>query len=96
MDRPNLNMRHRRWLNVVKDYGYEILYHLGKANVAANALSRRLVNTLIRDMCLRITVVTPILKMIRDAQSEAIKEENQKSERVVSQVSTFNIGSRGY
>ena len=96
MDQPNLNMRQRKWIDVVKDYDCEILYHLGKANVAANALSRRLVNTLIRDMCLRITVVTPILKMIRDAQSEAIKEENQKSERVVSQVSTFNIGSRGY
>ena len=32
MDQPNLNMRQRRWLDVVKDYDCEILYHLGKAN----------------------------------------------------------------
>ena len=41
MDQPNLNMRHRRWLDVVKDYDCEILYHPGKANVVADALSRR-------------------------------------------------------
>ncbi|TYK01415.1 ty3-gypsy retrotransposon protein [Cucumis melo var. makuwa] len=31
----------RRWLELVKDYDYEILYHLGKANVVADALSRK-------------------------------------------------------
>ncbi|XP_052622433.1 uncharacterized protein LOC128127784, partial [Lactuca sativa] len=40
MDQPNLNMRQRRWLDVVKDYDCEILYHPGKANVVADALSR--------------------------------------------------------
>ena len=34
-------MRKRRWLELVKDYDCEILYHPGKANVVANALSRR-------------------------------------------------------
>ncbi|KAA0056320.1 gag protease polyprotein [Cucumis melo var. makuwa] len=33
-----LNMRQRRWLELVKDYDYEILNHLGKANVVADAL----------------------------------------------------------
>ena len=34
-------MRQRRWLDVVKDYGCEILYHPGKANVVVDTLSRR-------------------------------------------------------
>ncbi|KAL4026616.1 hypothetical protein IC575_015052 [Cucumis melo] len=36
-----LNMRQRRWLELVKDYECEILYHPGKANVAVDALSRK-------------------------------------------------------
>ncbi|KAA0048561.1 ty3-gypsy retrotransposon protein [Cucumis melo var. makuwa] len=36
-----LNMRQRRWLELVKDYDCEILYHLGKANVVAETLSRK-------------------------------------------------------
>ena len=36
-----LNMRQRRWLELVKDYDCEILYHLGKANVVADPLSRK-------------------------------------------------------
>ena len=34
-------MRQRRWIDLVKDYDYDILYHPGKANVVADALSRR-------------------------------------------------------
>jgi hypothetical protein len=37
----NLNLRQRRWLELIKDYDLGINYHLGKANVVANALSRR-------------------------------------------------------
>ncbi|KAL8115150.1 hypothetical protein AgCh_021831 [Apium graveolens] len=36
-----LNMRQRRWLELIKDYDCEILYHTGKANVVADALSRK-------------------------------------------------------
>ncbi|WVZ52217.1 hypothetical protein U9M48_003299 [Paspalum notatum var. saurae] len=36
-----LNMRQRRWLELIKDYDLEIHYHPGKANVVAYALSRR-------------------------------------------------------
>ena len=36
-----LNLRQRRWLELIKDYDLEIHYHLGKANVVADALSRK-------------------------------------------------------
>jgi hypothetical protein len=38
---PDLNMRQRRWLELIKHYELEIHYHPGKANVVADALSRK-------------------------------------------------------
>jgi hypothetical protein len=38
---PDLNLRQRRWLELIKDYDLAINYHPGKANVVADALSRR-------------------------------------------------------
>ena len=38
---PDLNLRQRRWLELVKDYNLEIHYHPGKANVVADSLSRK-------------------------------------------------------
>jgi hypothetical protein len=37
----NLNLRQRRWLELIKDYGLGTNYYPGKANVVADALSRR-------------------------------------------------------
>ena len=37
----DLNLRQRRWLELLKDYDCSILYHPGKANVVADALSRK-------------------------------------------------------
>ena len=39
---PDLNLRQRRWLDLIKDYNLSINYHPGKANVVADALSRKL------------------------------------------------------
>jgi hypothetical protein len=36
-----LNMRQRRWLELIKDYDCEINYHQSKANMVANALSKK-------------------------------------------------------
>jgi hypothetical protein len=47
-----LNMRQRRWLELIKDYYMEIYYHPGKANVVADALSRKA-------SCHCLTVRTP-------------------------------------
>jgi len=41
MSQKKLNMRQRRWMELIKDYDYVIDYHPGKANVLADALSRK-------------------------------------------------------
>nr|GFD42136.1 putative reverse transcriptase domain-containing protein [Tanacetum cinerariifolium] len=41
LDQKELNMRQRRWLEFLSDYDCDIHYHLGEANVVADALSRK-------------------------------------------------------
>ena len=41
-----LNLRQRRWMELIKDYDCVIDYHLGKANIVTNALSRKSVQML--------------------------------------------------
>jgi hypothetical protein len=38
---PDLNMRQRWWLELIKDYELEVHYHPGKANIVADALTRK-------------------------------------------------------
>ncbi|GJZ48330.1 putative reverse transcriptase domain-containing protein, partial [Tanacetum coccineum] len=40
LDQKELNMRQRRWLELLSDYDCDIRYHPGKANVVADALSQ--------------------------------------------------------
>ncbi|KAG8498361.1 hypothetical protein CXB51_007427 [Gossypium anomalum] len=46
MTQKDLNLRQRRWLELIKDYDLIIDYHPGKANVVADALSRKSLFTL--------------------------------------------------
>ncbi|KAA0057168.1 pol protein [Cucumis melo var. makuwa] len=58
-----LNMRQRRWLELVKDYDCEILYHPGKANVVAEALSRKVAHS-----AALITKQAPLLRDFERAE----------------------------
>jgi hypothetical protein len=72
----NLNIRQRRWLELIKDYDLGIKYHPRKANVEANALSHRshvsqlLVGSMPFELCkefnklkLRIVANTEVMEM---------------------------------
>jgi hypothetical protein len=52
MSQKELNMRQRRWVELIKDYDCIIDYHPGKANVVADALSRK-GETVMNDMELK-------------------------------------------
>ncbi|CAH1418427.1 unnamed protein product [Lactuca virosa] len=95
MDQPNQNMRQHRWLDVVKDYDCEILYHPGKANVVADALSRKSVGPSTPAVCMRIAVDSPLVSLIRDAQVEGMRPENWKLERIKGENTRFVQDSWG-
>ncbi|GJR96690.1 putative reverse transcriptase domain-containing protein [Tanacetum coccineum] len=76
LDQKDLNMRQRRWLELLSDYDCEIRYHPGKANVVADALSRKERSKPLRVRALVMTIGLNLPKQILRAQSEARKEEN--------------------
>ncbi|GJU58023.1 putative reverse transcriptase domain-containing protein [Tanacetum coccineum] len=76
LDQKELNMRQRRWLELLNDYDCEIRYHPGKANVVADALSRKERSKPLRVRALVMTIGLDLPKQILSAQSEARKEEN--------------------
>jgi hypothetical protein len=46
----DLTLRQRHWLELIKDYDLGVHYHLGKANVVANVLSRKLCQRILVDI----------------------------------------------
>ncbi|GJS63765.1 putative reverse transcriptase domain-containing protein [Tanacetum coccineum] len=75
-----LNTRQRRWLELLSDYDWEIRYHPGKANVVADALSRKEQIKPLRVRALVITIGLNLPMQILNAQVEARKEENFRTE----------------
>ncbi|GJW90860.1 putative reverse transcriptase domain-containing protein [Tanacetum coccineum] len=81
LDQKELNMRQRRWIELLSDYDCEIRYHPGKANVVADALSRK-DREPIRVRSLVMTVHTNLPERILNAQTDAMEEENVKAENL--------------
>nr|GEU59457.1 retrotransposon protein, putative, Ty3-gypsy subclass [Tanacetum cinerariifolium] len=81
LDQKELNMRQRRWIELLSDYDCKIHYHLGKGSIVADALSRKDKEPL-RVRSLVMTVHTNLPKKILEAQIEAMKEENVKAENL--------------
>ena len=64
----DLNLRQRRWVEYLKDYDFELAYHPGKANVVADALSRRsYMDSLIasREWRLMADIVEAVYRILR-------------------------------
>ncbi|GKC21489.1 putative reverse transcriptase domain-containing protein [Tanacetum coccineum] len=73
LDQKELNIRQRRWLELLSDYDCEIRYHPGKANVMVDALSRKERIKKLRVRALVMTIGLNLPKKILNAQAEAKK-----------------------
>nr|GFB59963.1 putative reverse transcriptase domain-containing protein [Tanacetum cinerariifolium] len=82
LDQKELNMRQRRWLELLSDYDCDIRYHPGKANVVADTLSHKERIEPLRVRALVMTIGLDLLKRVLEAQIEALKLENLKNEDV--------------
>ena len=71
----DLNLRQHRWLEFVQDYNFELSYHPDKANVVADALSRR---SYVASLCaaqewrLMDVVVNVVIRVPRGSERAAI------------------------
>ncbi|GKC91694.1 putative reverse transcriptase domain-containing protein, partial [Tanacetum coccineum] len=82
LDQKELNMRQRRWIELLSDYDCEIRYHPGKANVVADALSRKEREKPLRVRSLMLTDHKDLMQQILEAQVESLKEGNVKKENL--------------
>ncbi|KAI3728470.1 hypothetical protein L6452_17107 [Arctium lappa] len=94
-DQKELNMRQRRWLELLKGYDCDLLFHPGKANVVVDALNRKSHDGGVKLSLTRIDVVSSLVESIKTWQVEALKEQNLKSEIMVKQSELLTEDSRG-
>ncbi|GJV55909.1 putative reverse transcriptase domain-containing protein [Tanacetum coccineum] len=98
LDQKELNMRQRRWIELLSNYDCEIRYHLGKANVVADTLSRKEREPL-RVRALVLTVHPNLPEQLCNAQSEAMKKKNRNAEnlgRLIKPIFEISSGETRY
>ncbi|GJW08185.1 putative reverse transcriptase domain-containing protein [Tanacetum coccineum] len=81
-DQKELNMRQRRWIELFSDYECKVRYHPGKANVVADALSRKERVKPKRVRAMAMTIQSGVKGMILAAQDEAFNQENVFADRL--------------
>ncbi|GKB13927.1 reverse transcriptase domain-containing protein [Tanacetum coccineum] len=79
-EQKELNMRQRQWIELLSDYECEIKYHPGKANVVADALSRKERLKPRRVRAMSMTIQSGLNAKILEAQGEASKDLKAPSE----------------
>nr|GEU50974.1 putative reverse transcriptase domain-containing protein [Tanacetum cinerariifolium] len=82
LNQKGLNLRQRRWIELLSDYDCENWYHPGKANVVADALSQKERIKPLHVRALTMTVHNDLPKKILEAQKEALKKKNVKVENL--------------
>ncbi|GJX10370.1 putative reverse transcriptase domain-containing protein [Tanacetum coccineum] len=75
-------MRQRRWIELFCHYECKICYHPGKANVVADALSRKEQVKLRHVRAMAMTIQSRVRRMILAAPGEAFKQENVLTEKL--------------
>ncbi|KAG8478790.1 hypothetical protein CXB51_028614 [Gossypium anomalum] len=106
MSQKDLNLRQRRWLELLKDYELVIDYHPGKANVVADALSRKLLfalrvmNTQLEvsddgSILAELRVKPKFLQEISEAQKDDQDLQAKRKQCEVDTESDFRIGFDG-
>ncbi|GJY23007.1 putative reverse transcriptase domain-containing protein [Tanacetum coccineum] len=91
LDQKELNMRQRRWLELLADYDCETRYHPRKANVVADALSRKERIKPLRVRSLVMTIHPKLPSQILKVQTEALKDENIKAKNLRGMDKAFEI-----
>ncbi|KAA3488295.1 ty3-gypsy sub-class retrotransposonable element polyprotein [Gossypium australe] len=93
-----LNLRQRRWIGLLKDYDYSIEYHPSKANVVANALSRKVISDL-RAMFAHLSLYEDGSLLaelhVKHAWVSQIKEKQMLDERLGSRLQQVEGGEIG-
>ncbi|GKA13302.1 putative reverse transcriptase domain-containing protein [Tanacetum coccineum] len=79
LHQKELNMRQRRWLELLADYDCEIHYHPGKANVVADALSQK---ERIKQLLVRSLIMTLHLKFPSKSSKPKMKHSKKKTSKL--------------
>nr|GEU93914.1 putative reverse transcriptase domain-containing protein [Tanacetum cinerariifolium] len=82
LNQKELNLRQRRWIELLSDYDCEIRYHPGKANVMADALSQKERIKPLHIRALMMTIHNDLSKRIHETYEGAMKKKYVRKENL--------------